>query len=316
MEQKKRILIVDPIHNYALEELKKRFDVIYNLHPPTEELKKLIEDVDIIVLRSGIKLSKEIIESGRNLKVIARAGVGIDNIDINTAKQKSITVFNIPSISFSSVAEFTFGSILAITRKISLANNQLRKNLWKKKELCGNELKDKTLGIIGLGKIGSYVAKIAKGFDMKVIACVKNYSEERKNNFKKQEIDLVSFDELLKKADIINLSVPLTEETKNLITSKELEIMKDTSYLINMSRGGVVNENDLYNELKNNQIAGAAIDVFEREREKSPLFDLDNIVATPHIGAMTYESQKRIAEILVQNLNNWLEGKEMQNLIC
>lgn len=311
-----KILIIDPVHEWALKELSKRFEVVYKLHPSDEEFKKLISNADVVVLRSGVKLTKEIITAGEKLKIIARAGVGIDNIDIQTAKEKGVKVFNIPDISFSSVAEFTFGLILSLVRKICLANIQLRKNLWKKSELYGLELKNKTIGIVGLGKIGSNVAEIAKGFGMNVLACVKNNSNERTEDLKERGIEVVLLQDILKKSDIVSLHVPLDENTKDLITTKELRLMKKGSYLINMARGGVVNEDDLLDALKNNVIAGAASDVFLKEKGKSLLFDLENFVATPHIGAMSYESQKKIAKILVENIINGLNGKEILNRIC
>jgi len=312
----KKILIVDPVHEFAINELKKKFEVVYHLHPSNEEFRYLIKDVDAVVLRSGVKINKDIINAGKRLKIIARAGVGVDNIDITAAKEKNIIVFNIPNISFSSVAELTFGLMLSITRKISLADSQLKKNIWRKSELYGNELNSKSIGIVGLGRIGGRVAEIAKGFGMNIIACVKDDSFERRKALKELGIEIVSLQELLKKADIITLHVPLNEETRNLITKKELMLMKNNSFIINMSRGGVINEKDLYEILKNNIIAGAASDVFVKENEENPLFNLENFVATPHIGAMSYESQEQIAKILVKNIINCSEGKDIQNRIC
>lgn len=318
MEEQKgnKILIVDPVHPYAIKEFEKRFDVVYQLQPSPEEFEKLIQDTDVVVLRSGVKLTKEIIEAGKNLKIIARAGVGIDNIDIQAAKERKIKVFTIPSATSSCVAELAFGLILSVMRKIALANSQLQKNLWKKSELYGNELNGKTIGIIGLGKIGSNVAEIAKGFGMNILASVKNNSEERTKKLKEEGIEVLPTDQILKKSDIISLHVPLNDETKDLITKKEFELMKDTAYLINMARGGVVNEQDLYEALKKKKIQGAASDVFLKEKQENPLFALENFVATPHIGAMTSESQEQIAKILVENVINGLEGKEIKNLIC
>lgn len=312
----KKILIVDPVHPYVITELEKRFTVIYKLQPSPEEFKELIKDADVVVLRSGVKLTKEVIEAGKNLKIIARAGVGIDNIDLQAAKERKIKVFSVPGASSLCVAEFTFGLILSVMRKIALANSQLQKNLWKKSELYGNELRGKTIGIIGLGKIGSGVAEIAKGFGMNILASVKNISEERTKKLKEKGIGLLPIKEVLKKADVISLHVPLTNETKDLITKKEFELMKNTTYLINMARGGVVNEQDLYGVLKNRRIAGAASDVFVNEKQDNPLFALDNFVATPHIGGMTFESQEQIAKILVQNIIDGLEGREIKNSIC
>lgn len=317
MEQtKKKILIVDPIHPYAISELKKGFDVIHHLQPSPDEFKKLIKDADAVVLRSGVKLTNDVIEAGENIKIIARAGTGIDNIDIQAAKERSIKVFNIPAVSSSCVAELTFGLMISVMRKIALANSQLQKNLWKKSELYGNELRGKTLGIVGLGKIGSHVAEIAKGFGMNVVACVKNNSPERTNKLKEKGIETSPLNELIKKSDIISLHVPLQDGTNDLITKEEFNLMKSTSYLINMARGGVVNEEDLYDALKNKKIAGAASDVFVHEKQMNPLLTLENFVATPHLGGMTFESQEQIAKILVQNIIDLFEGKEIENLIC
>lgn len=314
--QRKKILVVDPIYPPALSKLKETYNVCFHLHPEEKEFKVLIGDVDAIILRSGVKLTSEIIDSALNLKLIARAGVGVDNIDLEFAKQKNITIFNVPGISAASVAEHNFGLILAIARKISLADRQLRDNIWNKSELYGTELKGKTLGIIGLGKIGKYLAKIAKGFDMKIIASVENNNPKRKEELKEKGIILMDNDSIFKEADIISLNLPLNDKTKNFITKNELSTMKKTVYLINMARGGVVNEEDLYDALKNKIIAGAATDVFKKEKQRSDLFELDNIVVTPHIGAMTFESQEEIGNRLITNIDDFFIGNPIQNRIC
>jgi len=302
---KKNILIVDPIHPFALEQLSMHYNVINNIHPERAELVKLIKQSEALILRSGVKLDASILDNAKKLKLIARAGTGLDNIPLEYCKEKKIEVFNIPNTSYSSVAEFTFGLMLSLMRKINKADAQLRENVWKKPELYGNSLKGKTLGIIGLGKIGSCVADIAKGFNLKILATTNKINNERKEILNKQNIKLVLLEELLKKSDIVSLHVPLLESTKNLISSNQLELMKSSSYLVNLSRGKVVNEKDLTFCLKNKVIAGYATDVFENEKKKSELFNLDNSVFTPHIGAMTYEAQEEIGQILVKKINQY-----------
>jgi len=313
MQEKLNILIVDPVHEYALETLKQRFNVTYKLKPEKEELINLIKDTDIIILRSGITLFEDVLSQAPKLKLIARAGAGVDNIDIDYATKKDITVFNIPALSAKSVAELAFGLMISVSRNIALADRWLRDNQWRKKDLYGYELSGKTLGIIGLGNIGSEVAKIAKGFDMNILAYEANETEEMKVKSAALGATLVSFEDLLKNSDVITLHIPLLDSTKDLIKIDQLKQMKKTAFIINTSRGGVINEEDLYTALKEKIIAGAATDVFVKEKEKTPLFELDNLVVTPHIGAMTYDSQKAIAEILCENISNFVDGKPIIN---
>ena len=301
----KKILIVDPIYQSALEQLSRRYNVVNKIHPNRTELIKLISQTEVLILRSGIKLDESIIDNAKKLKLIARAGSGLDNIPLEYCKAKKIKVFNIPNTSYSSVAEFTFGMMISLMRKINKADAQLRNNVWKKPELYGNSLKDKTLGIIGLGKIGSCVAEIAKGFNLKILATANKINNERKKLLNDRGIKLVLLEYLLKKSDIVSLHVPLLKTTKNLINSDQLELMKSSSYLINLSRGEVVNERDIIICLKNKVIAGYATDVYKKERKKSELFKLDNSVFTPHIGAMTYEAQEEIGRILVKKINQF-----------
>lgn len=312
MIMKPRVLIVDPIHETALLELKHRAQVTYSLYPSNRELCRLIKKTDALVLRSGVKITSEIIAKSENLKVIARAGTGLDNIDLSAARKKKIIVFNIPSLSSVDVAEFAFGMILAVSRKICLADRFIRKNQWKKNELLGFRLKGKTLGIIGCGKIGSAVAKLGRCFDMCVIASVKQKTKRREYLFRKRGISLLSNAKVIQKADFLLLTVPLNTSTLNLISSREFKKMKKTVFLINLSRGKVVNEEHLFLALKNNIIAGAAIDVFSKERTKSPLFKLGNVVLTPHLGAMTDEAQLQIGKELVSKLFYYLNNLVIQ----
>ena len=301
--KKFKVIIVDPVHPNLVINLKKKFLLVkYTPSISYRELSKIIKNFHIIILRSGLKLDKHLIQKANLLKVIARAGVGLDNIDIDEAKKRKIKYFNIPSQSSTSVAEFAFGLLLSTARKIISADNQLRKNFWNKKKLYGFEISNKNLGIVGLGDIGLKIAKIGKKFKMNIIAHVKNHNNKRKKKLFKQNIFLSSLNNLLKKSDFIIIVVPLYNQTKNLINSKNLRLLKKNSILINISRGGIVNEAHLYKALVKKKFFAAATDVFGQEKKYNKLFKLDNIVVTPHIGAMTYEAQKRIAEVLEKKL--------------
>jgi D-3-phosphoglycerate dehydrogenase len=293
-----------------LNEIKEDFEVRFELWPRKETLKDMIKGFDGLVVRSGVVIDKDIIDSSKNLKVIARAGVGLDNIDLRAAKEKGIIVFNVPRVSAEDVAELTFGLILAVSRKISLADRQLRKNLWKKDKLMGYRIRDKTLGIVGCGKIGSAIAHIGIAFGMGVIASVENYSKDREVEFKERGIALRSNKDVVENSDYLVIATPLTISTENLITLEKMKCMGKNAFLINVSRGNVVNESDLLYALKKGIIRGAATDVFSEERKKTPLFKLDNMVFTPHIGAMTDEAQYEIGKETINKFNHYLYGKK------
>lgn len=302
MKTRKKVIIVDPVHPYLIESLKKKYLVNYSPNISYESLSKIIFNYNIIILRSGIQLDKKIIELAKELKVIVRAGVGMDNIDIITAKKKNIKYFNVPAQSSSSVAELAFGLAHSSLRKISYCDRSLRKNMWRKSEMYGYELMHKNLGLIGFGKIGQKIANLSKAYKMKVFATVKNQNKNRKKILLRKKIFLVSLNALLKNSDVVVVAIPLTKNTRNLINKKNLKFMKSNSILVNVSRGGIVNEIDLFNHLKNKKIFSAATDVFLIENKKSKLFKLDNITLTSHIGAMTFEAQKRIAVAIKKKL--------------
>ena len=229
-----RILIVDPIHQLALEEFSNTYNVVNKIHPKRNELLSLISQTEVLIIRSGVKLDANIIDNAKKLKLIVRAGSGLDNIPVGYCKTKKIEVFNIPNTSYSSVAEFTFGMIISLMRKINIADSHLRNNIWKKPELYGNSLNGKTIGIVGLGKIGSNVAKIARGFNLNVLATANKINDKRKKLLKEQNIELVTLDNLLKNSDIVSLHVPLLRSTKYLINLDKIKMMKRFSYLINL----------------------------------------------------------------------------------
>jgi len=266
-----------------------------------EELVKTIPPFDGIIVRSATKVTSRVIESAENLKIIVRAGIGLDNIDLEAAKKKGIKVANTPAATTISVAELTMGLMLSAVRNIAQANMSMKNHKWEKKLFSGTELYEKTLGIIGFGKIGKEVAKRALAFGMKVIAY----------DVIKIETDLnvkqVSLEELLLNSDIITLHIPLTEETKHLISEKEFNSMKDGVILINAARGGVVDEKALLNALNSGKVRAAAIDVWEKEpTDNFELVNHPNVIALPHLGASAKEGQARAGleavKILKENL--------------
>ncbi|MCP4184860.1 MAG: hydroxyacid dehydrogenase [Hyphomicrobiales bacterium] len=313
MKTKKKILIVDPIHESALKLLEEKYDLQIHMQPENDVFMELIRSADALILRSGVKLTRRIIENGICLQLIARAGNGFDNIDLQAASDMSIPVFNTPNTSAITVAEHTFALLFALSRQLVIADCQLRQNLWNKSELYGRELNQKTMGIVGLGAIGMHVARIAKGIGMKVIACASRVDCERREAMAQIDIELMTIERLLERSDIVSLHCPLNDSTNNLISVKAFTTMKKCAYLINMARGGVVNESDLYTALANGNIAGAGIDVFEHEKKYSKLFELPNVVVTPHIGAMSEEAQVQIAKFIVSNIEKGFSGQPINN---
>jgi len=301
-----KVGICDLIASEGVELLKKEgFEVVDLSNLPKEELPNHVADLDAIIVRSATKVRKEIIDAAKNLKVIGRAGVGLDNIDVEYAKSKGIKVINTPGATSISVAELTIGLLLAVMRKIAYADREMRNGAWPKKKCKGIEMYGKTLGIIGIGRIGREVAKRAKAFGMRVIY----YDVYRPDGATERElgIEFRELDTLISEADVITLHVPLVSQTKHLINRERIAKMKDGAIIINAARGGIVDEEALYEALKSGKLYGAALDVYENEPLKeSKLFELDNIVLTPHIGAQAKEGQiragievaKKIAEAL------------------
>jgi len=246
------------------------------------------------------KIGEKVINSIGNLKVISRYGVGLDNVDIISAKKRDIKVFNTPGAPTESVAELTVGLILDLMRKISVVDRNIRHNNWKPE--MGVQLNNKTVGIIGLGQIGKRVVELLSAFNVAFICYEKKPDEEF---IKKYEIKLGKLDFLLKNSDIISIHVPLTNETKNIIGKKEIALMKNTSIIVNTARGGLIDEKSLYDALKNNKIAGAALDVFSEEPYNGKLKELDNTILTAHIGSSTVETRKNMD---VESVNNMIIG--------
>jgi len=275
-------------------------------HYDHDELKEKVKDFDILVVRSATKATRDIIEAGSKLKIIGRAGMGLDNIDLDAAKEKGIEVLNTPGQNSLSVAELVVGMILSLNRHIVRGTKGISEGKWEKKQLKGIELTDKTLGIVGFGNIGKHLANLVRGFNAKVK--VFDVYEIDQNTKKEYNIEQVSFEEILKESDIISLHIPHNEKTHHIISDTEFEKMKDNALLINCARGGVVNEKALLKALKENMIAGAGLDVYEDEPAQADfykeLFNLDNVVGTPHVGATTKEAQQRVGINMVERIVN------------
>ncbi|NWF92639.1 MAG: phosphoglycerate dehydrogenase [Syntrophaceae bacterium] len=310
-----KVLVADPLSNRGLEILAKAENLQYDvrLGLSVEELKRIIPEYDAIVVRSETRLKADIIEAAGRLKVIGRAGIGLDNVDIPAATRKGILVMNTPQENAIAAAEHTIAMMLAISRKIPQATGSMKAGKWEKKRFMGVELYNKTLGIVGIGVIGSIVADRARGLKMKVIAYDPYIS---KDAAEKKGVDLVSFDELLSRSDFITVHTPLTEETRNLIDQRAFKKMKDRVIVINCARGGIVNEKDLYDAIKEGKVAGAALDVFEREPAiGNPLFELEEVICTPHLGASTGEAQENVSIAIARQVVDYLTFGEARNAV-
>ena len=290
-----KILVSDSLSKQGVELLEKAgFQVVVKTKLPKEELLKEIRDCDGLIVRSGTKVTAEVIAAAERLKVVGRAGSGLDNVDSPAATRRGIVVMNTPGGNTVTTAEHTMAMIFAMTRRIPQATASMRAGKWEKDKFMGMELYNKTLGIIGVGQIGGYLARLAQGIAMTVIAYDPYLAEERA---KKMGIEIVDLEELYRRADIISLHTPLTPETKSLINAQTIAKMKPGVMIVNCARGGIVNETDLYEALKTKRVSAAAFDVFEEEpaKEDHPLLTLENFICTPHIGASTTEAQENVA---------------------
>ncbi|MCX7914220.1 MAG: phosphoglycerate dehydrogenase [Thermodesulfovibrionales bacterium] len=300
-----KVLISDNISIKGIEILKNaglQVDVKVGLKP--EELKDLIKDYNAIVIRSATKLTADIIEQAKNLKVIGRAGSGLDNVDRVAATKHGIVVMNTPGGNTITTAEHTIAMLFAIARKIPQANASMTAGKWEKKRFIGVELYNKTLGIIGLGRIGTEVARRCQGLGMNILAYDPFISDEKAIEL---GIEKVELDELFRKADFITIHTPLTAETKNIINKKTINKMKDGVYIINCARGGIINEGDLLEALNSGKVAGAALDVFEKEPpENNPLVGHERVICTPHLGASTKEAQENVAIAVAEQIRDYL----------
>jgi D-3-phosphoglycerate dehydrogenase len=296
---------VDPVLNKVLQE--NGLKVNYEPQITPDQLKEKISNYSIVIVRSRTKLTKELIDNATKCKIIARVGVGLDNIDEDAAKAKKIRVINAVEGAMTAVSELVLGLMLALARQIPLADRELRDGKWLKKELIGTELKGKYLGIVGLGNIGKRLGRLAKGLNMNIIG----YDVIPIDEAFSKEVGLMKADlgTLLSSSDYISLHVPLLDSTYHLINAEKLATMKKTAKIINTSRGGVIDEEALYDALKKGNLGGAALDVFETEPAiGNKLATLPNIICTPHIGAQTKEAQSLAANIIAEKIIQILRG--------
>jgi D-3-phosphoglycerate dehydrogenase len=297
-----RVLISDPIAESAMEEMKEAGIEVVNREKPIEEA---IVGFDGAVVRSATKVTKEVLDAADKLKVIVRAGVGLDNIDLDYADECGVKVLNTPEAPSVSVAELVFAHMFALARHIPKADAGMNDEKWLKKQLRGVELWQKKLGIIGFGRIGKEIAKRGSGLEMDVLV-VKKDKPGREEECHEVGARQVEFDELLREADYLTVNVPLVPETKGMIGKEELEMMKPSAFLVNTARGGIVDEDALLQALNDDVIAGAAIDVYSEEPpESSSLWELvrhPKTVTTPHLASTTYEAQDRVGELTAQKV--------------
>ena len=303
-----KVLVCDPIHDEGLNILRKGgLEVDYVPQITREELLQVVDRYDAIIVRSRTKVDVEVLRRAVRLKVIGRAGVGVDNIDVEEAKKRGIKVLRTPEGPSVSVAELTVALMLCLARMVPYADRAMKDGKWVKRELMGVELRGKRLGIIGFGRIGYEVAKRAKAFEMEVLV-YDVILDKLMDRVREVGARGLSFEELLLESDFVSIHVPLTPQTRHMIGKEELKAMKPTAYLINTSRGGVVDEEALLRALKEGWIAGAALDVYEVEPPTNmELIRLPNVVCTPHIGAQTVEAQRRNSVLIANKLLNALK---------
>ena len=308
-----KVLVADDISKSGVEMLKAQgYKVDVRTGLKEDELVKIIKDYDVMLVRSATKVTRKIIGASK-LRVIGRAGIGVDNIDVEAATERGVLVMNAPSGNVISTAELTIGLIFALARRIAQADASMKKGEWKRKEMKGSQVSGKTLGIIGLGRVGGEVAKRASALGMKVIAYDPLVSPEISV---KLHVRLVTLDRLLEESDFVTLHTPLTPQTKDMLGKNELVKMKKGAMLINCARGGVVNEDALYDVLSEGRLAGAALDVFSAEPPAgSKLLALPNIVLTPHLGATTSEAQEDVGSEIAEQTIAYLKDNIIKNAV-
>jgi len=302
-----KVLIADPISKTGIDILREHAEVDVKTGLKPAEIIAIIGDYEALVVRSQTQVSAEVIAAGNKLQIIGRAGVGIDNIDVGEATRRGIVVVNAPTGNTISAAEHTIALMLSLARHIPQANTVLKSGVWQRNEFMGTEVKDKTLGIIGVGNVGSEVAKRARGLQMKLIAYDPFISVE---HAKKLQVEIVPLEQILEEADFITLHLPLTAQTEKIIGAKELAKVKPTVRIINCARGGLIDERELAKAVKEKRVAGAAIDVFPTEpTTESVLFESDNIIVTPHLGASTTEAQATAASDVAEQIIDVFKGQ-------
>ena len=308
-----KILVSDPLSEEGLSMLQKHFDVDVITGLSESELAVKIANYDALVIRSGTQVTRKVIEATRNLKIIGRAGVGVDNVDVEAATEKGIIVTNAPEGNMLSAAEHTIAMMMSMARNIPQANASMKAGKWERKNFMGVEVNGKILGVIGLGRIGAEVAKRAQGLNMTIMGYDPYISKEKAHEL---GIKLATVKEIAEAADFITVHTPLTKETRNILDAEEFNVMKKNARVINCARGGIISEEALADALKSGKIAGAALDVYVNEPPKdSPLLECDNLIMTPHLGASTEEAQINVAITIAEEVISVLNGGTAKNAI-
>ena len=310
-----KVLICDNLEKEGIDQFKGKgrvkADVVAAMAP--EELKRKIARYDGIIVRSATRITGEVLKSAHRLKVIGRAGIGLDNIDVSEASRKGVVVMNTPGANAITTAEHSISLLLALSRHIPQATASLKAGKWEKKKFMGVEIFNQTLGIIGFGNIGQVVADRAQGLKMRVIVYDPFLSKE---TMAKMGVEKVTFDQLIKLSDYISIHTPLNKDTHNLLDKRAFQKMKKGVRIINCARGGIVNEKDLCTAIKQGNVAGAALDVFESEPPgDNPLLALDEVIGTPHLGASTSQAQARVAEVIAKQVKDYLEQGIIRNAV-
>jgi D-3-phosphoglycerate dehydrogenase / 2-oxoglutarate reductase len=306
-----RILIASSIDTTAIDKLQEDHDVICAYNADKARLQALIADRDVLVFRSGVQITADVMAAAPHLKLILRAGSGVDNIDLDYVERRGIHLVRIPGPGAQAVAEMAFALMLALARNVILADRLLRQGRWAKNELTGYLLKGKVLGVIGAGNIGTVVGRMGLAWGMEVLGSVEQTCQAESERLTRHGIRCAENDEILAAADFVSLHVPLAPDTRYLIGAEALGRMKRGAFLVNLARGGVVDENALYQALVTGHLAGAAMDVHEREGEGhiSPLAELSNVILTPHIGASAIDSQREIGQIILDTIDSFVAGE-------
>ena len=313
-----KVIITDEILESGLQLLQddERVQVDIRLGLSREELHQVIGDYDAIITRSGTLVDQDLVDHATNLKIVARAGVGIDNVDINAASNKGIIVVNAPFGNVNSAAEHTMALLLSFCRNVTIANASLKSGEWKRAPFTGSELKGKTIGIIGLGKVGGRVAKRCRAFEAEVITYDPYISEKRAEDF---GVKLVPLEEIVRFSDIITVHTPLNDETRGMITAEHFAGMKDGVTIINCARGGIVEEEAMLAALESGKAAGAAFDVWSQEPPTTEMLKKliahPQMIVTPHLGANTIEAQKNVAVDVSREIINYLDGHPIENAV-
>ncbi len=310
-----KVLVSDNLDKTGIRkiEVEEGIDVDVNTGLSPEDLKQIIGNYEALIIRSATKVTDEILQQAKRLKVIGRAGIGLDNVDIPAATKRGIVVMNTPGGNIVTTAEHTIAMMMALTRNIPQGTISLKAGRWDKKKLQGREIFNKTLGVIGYGKIGSIVADLARGLKMNVIIYDPYITAEQ---IEKAGFESTTLDELYRRSDYITVHVPKLKSTTGLLNKKAFEKMKEGVMVINCARGGIIDENDLYDAIVSEKVAGAALDVFKTEPPgRFPLFELDKVICTPHLGASTYEAQTNVSMEVADQIIAYLKNGTIINAV-